>query len=261
MNIINKLNEYIENQTKCVLATVVKKEGHCPFDVGSKLIIDENQLRTGTIGGGDIERFITDECLNVLKSGENKVVKYNLVDDKVKIEGSVETGMICGGKAEVYFEAYLPNPNLYIFGGGGNVGIEIAEKAKGLGFNLVIVDPYKPKLNQSFKYIAGYEQAFKKGIKENSYHLIVTGAHRDDYDILKSLYISGISHKYVGMLAAKKKKADLLAKLKEETGIEPEDLYSPVGFKIGGKQPAEIAISILAQVQAVKYGKISNFIK
>ncbi len=259
MNIITQLNKYIDSSIKCILATVIKKEGHCPFEVGSKLILDESHQRSGTIGGGDIEKFIIEECKKLLINGDNKVVTFNLLGDQIELEGAVDTGMICGGKAEVYFECYSPNPDLYIFGGAGNVGIEIAKKAEGLDFNTVIVDTYNPELNLNFKHIADYEAALEEGIPENSYHLIVTGSHTDDYNILKGLVTAGVEHKYLGLLAAKKKRTELLRKLREETGKEPENFYSPVGFKIGGMKPAEIAISILAQIQAVKYDKIDKF--
>ncbi len=66
---------------------------------------------------------------------------------------------------------------------------------------------------------------------------------------------------YVGMLSNRKKAKTILGKLAED-GIESEyidKIFAPIGLSIGGTRPAEIAVSIMAEIQAVKYDKMMYF--
>jgi xanthine dehydrogenase accessory factor len=62
------------------------------------------------------------------------------------------------------------------------------------------------------------------------------------------------------LIASRKKAPAIIERLKEELGSEVnlDNLYSPVGLMIGGATPDEIAISIIAELQAVRYGKEGN---
>ena len=67
--------------------------------------------------------------------------------------------------------------------------------------------------------------------------------------------------KYIGMLSNRRKAKTILGKLAEEGMKEDmiKKIYAPIGLAIGGTRPAEIAVSIMAEIQAVKYDKMSNF--
>jgi len=96
-------------------------------------------------------------------------------------------------------------------------------------------------------------------IEKESFIIVATHSHELDYRIVKELVLSGISYKYLGVIASRKKSAAIVLRLKSELGIdEISNFYTPIGLDIGGTAPDEIAISILAEIQSVNYDKSGN---
>ena len=105
---------------------------------------------------------------------------------------------------------------------------------------------------------SNYDNALKnEDIPVNSFFLIASHSHALDYVILKRIYESDWRPKYIGMIASRKKGEDMIRQLNQELGkpIDTSLLYTPVGLDIGGQSPAEIAVSIIAELQAVRYHK------
>lgn len=252
MNLLNKLNEKLNEGKKCILATVVEKKGDGPLETGGKLLLDEDFNRFGTIAGGNLELMIIEKCKEILETKKNELILYNLSAEVIQ-EANIDTHMICGGQARVFFEYFEPKESLYIYGGSGNVGKEICQKSVGLDFKLHVVDQFDPKFDFDYIFHKGHSSLEKDDFNKNDYHVIVTGSHQIDYDILKNLMGKDVSYKYLGMLASENKINELLNQLKEDLGKQPRRFYSPIGLNIGGPTPAEIAISVLSQIQSIKY--------
>ncbi len=252
MSLLKKINEKLDAGKKCVLATVVEKNGDGPLATGGKLLLDETFKRYGTIAGGDLELMIIKKCKEILKSKANELILYNLSADIIE-EANVDAQMICGGQARIFFEYFEPKDHLFVYGGAGNVGKEICKKSVGLDFQLHVVDQYDPNYEFDYSFHKGHDSLEKDLFQENDYHVIATGSHQVDYEILKNLMEKEITYKYLGMLASENKIQELLGRLKEDLDQQPKKIYSPIGLNIGGPTPPEIAISILSQIQAIKY--------
>lgn len=252
MNIIKLIDEKINLGKKLVVATVVEKKGEGPLKLGGRLLLDEDSNRSGTIAGGDLERIIIEKCKEILENHKTQTLLYNMSDGILK-EENVKVPMICGGSARIFYEYFQPKNNLFVFGGAGNVGKEICEKSKGLDFKLSVIDTINPNFNFEYDFYDGHKTILNNEFKNTDYIVIATGSHSIDYEILKNLMKKDIEFKYLGMLASSKKISDLLKTLNDEIGKEPKKIYSPIGLNIGGETPPEIAISILAQIQSIKY--------
>jgi xanthine dehydrogenase accessory factor len=253
MDLMKKTVELINNNKKCVLATVVEKQGEGPLAVGGKLIIDEAGNRFGTIAGGDLELNIIEQCKTILKTKENQLLLYNLSNREL-MEDNIDAEMICGGTARIFFEYFEPQPKLIVFGGSGNVGKEICEKSQGLGFNLVIVDRKQSELSIPhiyFDYNASILASLD--ITAKDYVVIAMGNHAIDYEVIKMLTQQSIQMNYCGMLASKTKAKELIERMNDEIEKTPVQLFSPIGLTIGGETPPEIAISVLSQIQKHRY--------
>jgi len=239
MNIFKKLLKRLEADEKCVLATVVEKNGDGPVVLGGRLLKCQGGDRYGTIGGGAIEKQILNTCETILVSGENQIITYDID--------------VCGGAIKVFYEIFEPREQIFVFGS-GNVGRQVIRKLESLGFKIIVIDPVSPEgLNVDLHY-KEYELVIEQLIDDHSYVVISTGSHEVDYQILKAIVERGVRPRYFGMLASKKKAQQLLERLEQEIGKRPDKLYSPIGLAIGGESPAEIAISIVAQVLSVRYG-------
>jgi xanthine dehydrogenase accessory factor len=177
-------------------------------------------------------------------------------------EASYDSGLICGGTLEVFVEPILPQPALYIFGG-GHVSIAVANAAHTAGFEIGVIDDREQFANRerfpmAREVYTSYEDAFAK-LQPNpsTYILIVTRGHRDDMRVLA--WAVKTDARYLGMIGSKRKVLSVYQALERE-GFAPElfdRVNAPVGLEIGALTPEEIAISIAAELISVRRGAAS----
>jgi len=97
---LEKINDWLKNNQKIVLATVVQTWGSSPKPIGSKMIINENGDFSGSVSGGCIEAAVIKECLEIIK----KNILFKKVEFKISNENAWEVGLACGGEIEIYIE-------------------------------------------------------------------------------------------------------------------------------------------------------------
>jgi len=239
---------------KCALATIVQVNGSIPSYESAKLLVREDGSMLGTIGGGCVEAEVWAAAKDVLKAEAPRKMVFNLNN-----EASYDNGLICGGTVEIFVEPILPQPILYIFGG-GHVSMALARATHSAGFAIGVIDDREQFANlerfpMASEVYTTYEDAFEK-IKPNasSYLVIVTRGHRDDMRVLG--WAVNTDARYIGMIGSKRKVISVYQALERE-GIPSEKfdhVHAPVGLEIGALTPDEIAISIAAELIAVRRG-------
>ena len=244
------------------LATIIARKGATPRKDSTKMLIYADGRQLGTIGGGSIEAEVSREALQILETGKPKLLTLDLsaVDPE-------ESALVCGGSMEVYVEPVLPDPTLFIFGA-GHVSKAIAEVARMIGFKVAVIDD-RPKYANPERfphadafYVDSWEASLQKiDVSEMSYLFIATRSHQLDLDCLRFAVQSPA--KYIGMLGSNKKNKALLELLEKE-GIDPskfDRVSVPVGLDIGSETPEEIAVSIAAELIAVRKKQNIRLIK
>lgn len=246
-----------------VVVTVVQRKGHGPANVGKKLLVYANGEKKGTVGGGELEYLAIEKAKEILKTKKNFIQSYDFTG-KNPSEDTISIDMICGGLVTLYFE-YIPvNPKIYILGA-GHVGKCLADVLINSDYRTVVIDDREEiakAIGNDHEIVVGnYEEKIQElDIPEGSYIVITGYTHSIDYRILKSIYEKDCKPKYVGMLASKNKAGIMVDKLKKELDRELDlsVLHAPIGLDIGGDTPEEIAISILSEIQAIRYGIDGN---
>src|SRR5262249_22272611 len=170
---------------------------------------------------------------------------------------SYDNGLICGGTVEIFVEPILPQPMLYLFGG-GHVSMAAARAATSAGFGVGVGDGREAFGNpQRFpaaqEVYTSYEDAFAK-IQPNAstYVVIVTRGHKEDMRVLA--WAVRTDARYIGMIGSKRKVLSVYKALERE-GYRAEEfdrVFAPMGLEIGALSPEEIAISIAAELVAVR---------
>ena len=98
--ILEKAYEWIKDNQKIVMITVVETWGSSPKPIGSKMIVSENKEFFGSVSGGCVESFIIQESLEVIEKNESfKIKKFNISN-----ESAWNVGLSCGGEITVYLE-------------------------------------------------------------------------------------------------------------------------------------------------------------
>ncbi len=248
--------EIVELRAKGIpaaLATIISHKGATPRKDSAKMLVYPDGHQLGTIGGGSMESEVCREARLVLETGKPKLLTFDLTNVDPE-----ESALVCGGSMEVYVEAILPEPTLFIFGA-GHVGKAVAAAAKSIGFRVAVVDDRANYANsERFQnadafYIDSWEAVVKTLIiNESSYLLIATRSHQ--FDLICLRFAVQSPAKYVGMLGSRKK-AKMLFDLLEKEGVNPSKLKRvsvPIGIDIGSETPEEIAVSIAAELIAVR---------
>ncbi len=241
------------------LVTIVSAQGSTPQRVGAKMLVHADGRIVGTIGGGCYENDAFWKAREALKTRKSQLVRYELNDDFAE-----ESGLICGGQMEVHIDPIEPSPRLYIIGA-GHVGYHLARMAHEVGFAVHVVDDREKFANaERFPHAAEVvvdeipAWLDRTTLPDSAYVVVVTRGHRYDLDALRSLVPRDL--RYLGLIGSRAKVARIYDALIGEA-TPPESLkrvHAPIGLDIGAVSPAEIAVSILAQLIAVRYGRIEG---
>ena len=253
------LGEALKNGEDVALVTIVSANGSTPQRVGAKMLVFADGRVVGTIGGGCYENEALWKAREALKTRKASTEHYELADDF-----AAESGLICGGQMDVFIEPVEPAPDVYIFGA-GHVGACLARMAHDTGFRVHIVDD-REKFADAERFPTGVEVVVHDipewlgahPLPPTAYGVIVTRGHKYDLDALRALVRSNL--RYVGLIGSKAKVKRIFDALREE-GATPDTLsrvHAPIGLDIGAITPQEIAVSILAELIAVKHGKITE---
>ena len=98
--IFEKADNWVKNNKKIVLATVIQTWGSSPLGIGSRMIINEDGNFLGSVSGGCVETSVITECLELIKNKNS----FKKVDFKVSDENAWDVGLACGGEMTVFIE-------------------------------------------------------------------------------------------------------------------------------------------------------------
>jgi xanthine dehydrogenase accessory factor len=234
------------------LATIVHTNGSIPSYESSRMLVRDDGSIAGTIGGGCVEAEVWAAAKEVMEKEAPRKMTFSLNN-----EASYDNGLICGGTLEVFVEPILPQPVLYLFGG-GHVSMAVAKAAHSAGFAICVADDResfanKERFPMAQEIYTSYEDAFEKiHPHAATYLVIVTRGHKEDMRVLA--WAVRTEARYLGMIGSKRKVLSVYHAL-ENQGYKPEEferVYAPMGLEIGALSPEEIAVSIVAELIAVR---------
>ena len=175
-----------------------------------------------------------------------------------------ESGLICGGQMDVYIEPIEPSPELYVIGA-GHVGFHLARVAHEVGFRVHVVDDREKFANRerfpdAVEIVVDDIPAWiaRAQLPAHAYAVIVTRGHTNDLEALRAL--APLELRYLGLIGSRAKVARIYDAL-VAAQMPPDTLkhvHAPIGLDIGAVTPQEIAVSILAELIAVKHGKFTT---
>ena len=258
-DVLAALTDALSRGDSVALVTIVSAHGSTPQRVGARMLVHADGRIVGTIGGGCYEHDAFWKAREALVSRKAQLVHYELSDDLAE-----ESGLICGGRMDVFIEPVEPSPHLYILGA-GHVGYQLGQIAHTVGFKLHVVDDRQKFANherfpQAAEVVVESLDTWVRAaaIPATAFVVVLTRGHRQDFDVLRAL--AGRELRYVGLIGSRAKVARLTDALLY-AGVSPDwlkQLHAPIGFDIGAVSPEEIAVSILAELIAVRRGKMGE---
>jgi xanthine dehydrogenase accessory factor len=243
------------------IATVVRVSGSSLGKPGFKMLIsDRGEIVYGTLGGVCLEGPIISVAQEAVRTEEPRLVKVHLESAESSLKGMsqsqgadeifVET--FCGGTMEIFVDPVLPPRKLVLVGQGGKDDVEeaLVRIGRTLGFDVWVVDPMPMLETEPDRLITDVDADLSTmGIGPRDCVVVLTKGERD----LKVLTeLSRTSPAYIGLVASRKRAAHDFDELRR-IGLPPsyiESISAPAGIEIGAKTPAEIALSIMAEIVA-----------
>jgi xanthine dehydrogenase accessory factor len=245
---------------KCALATIVEVNGSIPSFQTAKLLVREDGSLVGTIGGGCVEAEVWNAAREVMQTGKPRNMSFTLGQD-----AAYDNGLICGGQLEVFVECIQPQPVALVFGG-GHISKSLSKVLDLAGFRVSVVDnreayANKDRFPEAFEVHAEeYENVFPRlAVDDSTYIVIVTRGHRDDMRVLR--WAVGTQARYIAMIGSRRKTIGVVKELEKE-GIHRaafDRVFAPMGLEIGAVSPEEIAVSVCAEMIAVRRDPEGNW--
>lgn len=255
MDVLEELVRLRRSGQKAALATIVTVNGSIPSYESAKLLVREDGSMVGTVGGGCVEAEVWAAAREVIQTEKPRKMSFNLAGDAL-----YDNGLICGGQLEIFIEPILPVQTVYVFGA-GHVSLSLSKAAKLAGFRTVVVDNRENFANRERfpeadeVYAEEFEEVFPKlSVSESSYLVIVTRGHKDDMRVLR--WAVATPARYIGMIGSKRKALEVFKELEKEglSRSQLERVHTPMGLEIGALMPEEIAVSVVAELIAVRRG-------
>jgi xanthine dehydrogenase accessory factor len=260
MDVFDELIHLRNLGQKCALATIVQVRGSIPSFESAKLLVREDGSMIGTIGGGCVEAEVWNAAREVIATNKPRHMSFSLGQD-----AAYDNGLICGGQLDVFVECISPQPAAIIFGG-GHISKSLAKVLDLAGFRVSVADNREAYANRerfpeaAEVHAEEYEDLYPKlNVTESTFIVIVTRGHRDDMRVLR--WSITTNAKYISMIGSKRKVIAVIKELEKE-GIPAdafERIYAPMGFEIGAVSPEEIAISVGAEMIAMRRNPEGNW--
>lgn len=247
-DLINQARLALEAGRRCAFATVVESTVKgTPRKAGAKMIVFEDGSSHGTIGGGRNEKDAVARCLEVIRSGESRLITYDYFGQKGQ--------SVCGGQMRVFIEP-VRQLRRFILLGAGHIALPLSLIVKSMDYHLTVIDSRRAYANcQRFPWadrilVGKHVSQLKKcRIDADTDIMIVTHGNEHDYEALRAL-ITEESIGYLGCISSQAKRVKFFRRLKED-GIASKYLKRisiPAGLDLGAQTPAEIAVAIAAEL-------------
>ena len=249
----------VERGERAALATVVRVRGSAPRHAGARMLVWPDGRTLGTVGGASLEQKVIEHAREALHAHHGRLETYPLTTG-----GEPDSLGLCGGEVEVHIEV-LESPTTLVIIGAGHVARPLARMAHELGMRLVVIDD-RPEYASAQAFpeaetvaLVGYDPTTEQldPMPLESFggeaHIVVATWGWDEPALAQVLAMEP-APAYVGLVASPTKHRVLRERLAARglPAAALERLRSPSGLDLGAETPAEIALSILAEVLMVR---------
>lgn len=252
MGLFRRAEKATDRGETVAIVTVTAVEGSAPRSPGTSMLVREEGTIEGTIGGGTVEKLSRDAAVEAIDEGASRREEWEL-------RPGGNTGMVCDGSMEVFINV-LEGKRTLIVAGGGHIAVPVVRIGTELGYSPVVVEDRDEFADPDRFPDADVIQApFEEGIAETTITgntAIVIATRSSTFDRRAAQHALESDAFYVGCVASESKAEHIRAGLRDD-GVDEaslDRLRAPVGLDLGADTPAQIALSILSEIESVRTG-------
>jgi xanthine dehydrogenase accessory factor len=241
--------EDIAQERPVAVATLIEH----PEGIGTRLVVRPSGERSGTLGSRRLDDAVADDALGLLASGHSGVLSYG------------PEGERRGEGTRVFVHAFAPKPRMLVFGA-IDFAAAVAKVGAFLGYRVTVCDA-RPvfathsRFPNADEVVVGwphkYLRAEADGGRIDGRTVLCVLTHDPKFDVpLLEVALSLPEVAYVGAMGSRRTHDDRLERLRE-AGVTEEQLAqlsSPIGLDLGARTPEETAVSIAAEIIALRWG-------
>lgn len=260
-HLLRALLDARERRERCALVTVATTSGSVPREAGAKMLVFGDRRLVGTIGGGKFEALVAEEAIAAL-GGKAPVLKTYPLHEA----DAASFGAICGGEVTVLIEPQLLGEAIFLVGA-GHCSRALAQIAQGCGWQVTVIDDRADLLadfpaQQRIATPTAPEFIAEREWQRDEALVLISRNHELDREALHAAVRTG-GMGYLGMIGSRRKVRQVFDALTER-GVDAgqlENIFAPIGLDLGAESPAEIAVSVMAEVLAVLRGKNAGHLR
>lgn len=240
-----ELKDLLGQEKGAALATVVRGPEH----IGAKLLVIPGNRTDGTLGNSQLNALVIPDAEHAIWHGEAKTNTYTVES---------ETGPQL---FDVFIEGFPPPPTLIIVGA-GHIAIPLTTFAKTLNYRVVVIDARaafatRERFPHADELIVAWpdEVLEKMDLNPSTSIAVLTHDPKFDEPTLKVILSRPVG--YVGAIGSRKTGEERNARLRQQglTDEQITSIHGPIGLNIGATSPEEMALAIMAEIVATRYGK------
>jgi len=250
-SLINLAADKLNSGEEIALVTIISSNLLQNGQPGALMVVDQyGQIIGGGIGDETLQEMARTAAEKSMSTGISRN-KFLTHEDK---------------QAEVFITVFCHKEKLIIVGS-GNLILSIYQLAINLGYQIIIVDNQPDTLTRerfplADQLLLGDIAEHLSSIDIDANTSVVIASYHHEYDDVAIQAVINSSARYIGVLGNKRKVTACFSRL-NALGVDDElmnRVYIPVGLDLGGQKTSEIALSVMAEIQAVKYGREGGFL-
>jgi xanthine dehydrogenase accessory factor len=228
-DLLTRADELRSGRTPFVLATVVRAERPTSAKPGDCALVLPDGTIEGFVGGSCAESTVCAQGLRLLETGESALLRITAAGGEEAGEGVVIVANPClsGGTLDIFLEAHLPPMLVHVYGH-APIARALVDVGRALGYDVRAVEPTAP-------------------LPADVAAVVIASHGRDEEAVLTAAARAGVP--YVGLVASRRRGRSVLAAL--DLTAE-QRVHTPAGLDIGARTPAEVALSVYAEIVALR---------
>lgn len=239
------LKDMLAQEKGVAMATLVRGTEH----IGAKLLVLPGKKTQGTLGNSELDALVAEDAERSIWNGEAKTRTYML---------PVPTGT---EQVDVFIEGFQPPPTLVVVGA-GHIAIPLTTYAKTLGYRVIIVDARaafatRERFPHADELIVEWPDEVLEKMDLNPSTSVAVLTHDPKFDEPSLRVVLAREVGYIGAIGSRKTSEERSERLRQ-SGVTDEQLsrvHGPIGLNIGATSPEEMALAIMAEIVATRYGK------